>query len=1095
MSKRSWGGWRALAMLGLGLTLVACGGGGGGSDGPSGVAISLAEGSATVSETAGGFNLRVQLSPAPAEDLSIPFTVVASPDTGGLSLPTSPLIVPAGVSEIDIPIGFLDDDTREGAQTVTVALGAPSGTVLVGNRSFTLTITDDDTGLSDLRFASSAVTRGENQGTVNFSVTVSPAASRVITLPFTLSGSAGAQDATVTASPLTIAVGATGANISVAINNDSLDEPDESLILTLGTPSQGGRLRSPNVSTLTITDDDVGPAPTVRLGSNPPTVAENVGTVMVQVLVASPTTQAISLPYTLGGTAVLADRTAPASPLIIPAGAASAVIPIAVVDDSEDENDETIILSLGTPTGPTGVQLGTPSTYTLTVTDNDTATPTLRFSAVPQQPVAESAGAIMLEVRISPVATQALTVPVTVSGTAAAADRTVTPSTLSIPAGEDSAMIAVTIVNDTEDEADETVILTLGTPAPAGVAAIGTPGMASLTIADDDSPQPTVSLSAAPASAVEGASNVTLTVSVTPAASQAITVPVNVTGTSVAGDRSITTALPLVIPANATSAQIRFNVTDDTEDENDETVIFTLGTPTGAPGVRLGTPISRTLTLTDNDSGPSVVQFAITSLTVSEGPGTKDVLVNVNVNPAPTQTLTVDFSFGGTADGDDRVVSLNPLTFPPGLASRPILIRVFDNNPDDEPDQTVTLTLLAPTPASAAVLGTNTMFTLTITDQALAQPTLSFAAAQQTVPESTANASIGLVLSPASATVVTVPYTLSGSATNGTDFSIAPASPLTIPAGTTNPSLTVSLVNDALTETDETVIVTLGAPTGASLGATDEHMLIIDDDEGQAAPQGTLFAITDGYRLLRFQASSPGTGVTAVDVTGVMDLPAPDNFRPTPIALEFQPSSGALFLYTEDRRFYLLDPVSGQATLIGTAAVGTADITGIDFNPCPDLIRAVGSDDDNIRLRPDGTLVMTDPDLAYAAGDPNAGQDPGVSALAYTSCAGGATTAFAIDSVGDRLVRLGSENGAPISPNSGQLFTIGDLAVSVGGASQVPFDIDVVSGFGYITDTDNTNSTLYRVNLLSGAATPLGLIDDPDDNEPAVRVMGLAVQP
>lgn len=1094
MAMQSWGRSRAFGILVFGLALSACSDSGSG-DGPSGATVSFLTNSVTLAENAGSFNLRVVLSTPAAEDLSIPFSVAGTASSADVTAPLSPLVIPAGAIEASIPLTIVDDNILDPGESLTVALGSPAGTVLGSPSSFTLNITDNEVAnVSNLRFTLAGQAVPESAGTVTVAISVSPAAAQAITLPFTVSGSANAQDATVPSSPLTIAAGATTASINVVILNDSVDENDaETLVLSLGTPSAGGRLfGGPSVHTITIGDDDLPAAPVVQLGSAAQTVAENAGVVMVPVQVASPAAQAISLPYTVTGSAVAADRTVPLSPLIIAAGATTASIPITVVDDTDNENNETVILTLGAPSGPAGVSLGTTTTFALTVTDNDTGVSSVRFSSAAQT-AAETAGAVMLAVQITPAATQALTVPITVSGTAGATDRTVTPSSLSIPVGATTANLTVTIANDTEAESNETVIVTLGAPTPAAGGALGTPAALTLTITDDDTTQPTLRFSAATQTVAENAGTGSATVQVTPAATTAITVPVTVGGTSAAGDRTVTTSLPLVILANATSAVINFTVTDDTEDENDETLILSLGTPTGATGVQVGTPAAQTVTITDNDTGPSSVSFAMASQTVAENTaGTFNL--TVNISPAATQAFTVPFTLGGTADGGDRIVSSSPLSIPVGATAATIAVQIL-NDTASESNETVVLTLGAPSSATAATLGANAINVTTITDDDSATtPTISIAA-NQTVLESGGSASIAIGISPTSPTAITLPYTVGGTATGGADFSIAPTSPLTIPANTSNVSLIVTLLNDAGAEPDETVIVTLGQPSaGAVLGQGTVHTLTIDDDEGQAAPQGTLFAVTDGYRLLRFQASSPGAGVVAMDITGVLDLPPPDNFRPEVLALEFRPATGELYLYTADRRFYRLDPNTAAATLIGTAAVGTANINAVDFNPCPDRIRMLGTNRENFRLMPDGSLAGRDTDLSYAPSEPNPQDLPAPAGVAYTAC-NGTTTAYVIDDLRDVLLTLGSVNGTPTSPNSGQLFTVGPLGISIGGASQGAFDINTVSNEGYTTDSDGTNTTLYRVNLATGALTALGLIDDPDPAQTSVRVSGMAVQP
>jgi hypothetical protein len=61
--------------------------------------------------------------------------------------------------------------------------------------------------------------------------------------------------------------------------------------------------------------------------------------------------------------------------LLIPAGSLTVDVPITIIDDSVIEMDETAILNLQVPPG---VVLGTPSSFTLTIGDND-APPVIDF--------------------------------------------------------------------------------------------------------------------------------------------------------------------------------------------------------------------------------------------------------------------------------------------------------------------------------------------------------------------------------------------------------------------------------------------------------------------------------------------------------------------------------------------------------------------------------------------------------------------------------------------------------------------------------------------------------------------------------------------
>ena len=81
-----------------------------------------------------------------------------------------------------------------------------------------------------------------------------------------------------------------------------------------------------------------------------------------------------------------------------------------------------------------------------------------------------------------------------------------------------------------------------------------------------------------------------------------------------------------------------------------------------------------------------------------------------------------------------------------------------------------------------------------------------------------------------------------------------------------------------------------------------------------------------------------------------------------------------------------------------------------------------------------GALAATDPNLAYAAGDSNAGANPNVVGSAYTNSFSGTltTTLYNIDSALDILV---TQN----PPNNGRLNTVGSLGFNT--TNQVGFDI------------------------------------------------------
>ena len=247
--------------------------------------------------------------------------------------------------------------------------------------------------------------------------------------------------------------------------------------------------------------------------------------------------------------------------------------------------------------------------------------------------------------------------------------------------------------------------------------------------------------------------------------------------------------------------------------------------------------------------------------------------------------------------------------------------------------------------------------------------------------------------------------------------------------------------------------------------------------------EGTVFAVTSGNNLISFNQFTPSalkSGPTAITGLQASEMV---------MGIDFRPRTGVLFAATNQGRIYTINTSTAAATVVGSAPFTVNGTSfGIDFNPVPDLIRFVTDADQNLRISPnDGTVVTTggaDGALAFATGDPNAAANPNVVASAYTNNFLGATTTtlYGIDSNLDTLVTQGSVGGSPTSPNTGQLFTVGSLTPA-GGASinttaDVGFDIVGPTGLALasLTPMGGTTSSLYTINLTTGAATLIGPI-------------------
>ncbi|MBW2246857.1 MAG: choice-of-anchor D domain-containing protein, partial [Deltaproteobacteria bacterium] len=121
------------------------------------------------------------------------------------------------------------------------------------------------------------------------------------------------------------------------------------------------------------------------------------------------------------------------------------------------------------------------------------------------------------------------------------------------------------------------------------------------------------------------------------------------------------------------------------------------------------------------------------------------------------------------------------------------------------------------------------LFNVPITGTGIVEVDLT--TASQNVSEEVGTVTITATLNTFSSEDIMIPYTVSGTAIGGgTDHNLADGT-ITIPAGQASATVTFDVVDDALNENDETVIVTVGTPVNARAGVVTIHTIIIVDDD------------------------------------------------------------------------------------------------------------------------------------------------------------------------------------------------------------------------------------------------------------------------
>ena len=159
--------------------------------------------------------------------------------------------------------------------------------------------------------------------------------------------------------------GVTEVTVTVPTVEDTTDEPDSTLTLTL-TDDATYDLGAASSAEVIVEDNDDAPTVTIAAAGS---VSEG-GTLAFPVRLSHPSAGDVAVSYTLDGTATAGDdyTDSGSGTVTFAAGDTERTVSLTTVDDSADEADETVEVTL---TDGATYDLGTPSTATGTITDND----------------------------------------------------------------------------------------------------------------------------------------------------------------------------------------------------------------------------------------------------------------------------------------------------------------------------------------------------------------------------------------------------------------------------------------------------------------------------------------------------------------------------------------------------------------------------------------------------------------------------------------------------------------------------------------------------------------------------------------------------
>jgi chitinase len=303
----------------------------------------------------------VSLGSALAMGSTVAYAVTGGTATAGtdFTAASGTLTFAPGVTTQTVNVAVIGDVTFEADETLALTLSNPNGTGL-SRAVATGTIFNDD----GFRVGSATVTEG-NSGTVNVvvPVTLGSAATGSVTVRWaTADGTATAgEDYTAASGTLTFAPGTVSQNVTVAVRGDTLFEPNETFRIVLSDPVGTGIVVGSG--TVTITNDDVRPPPSLRIVDAAISEGTGSGTTLLRFLVtlSEASTSAVTVNFaTTPGTATAGtDYTTASGTLTIPAGNLFGFVEVPVIRDAVLEADETLTVTLSGATGGATIAIAT----------------------------------------------------------------------------------------------------------------------------------------------------------------------------------------------------------------------------------------------------------------------------------------------------------------------------------------------------------------------------------------------------------------------------------------------------------------------------------------------------------------------------------------------------------------------------------------------------------------------------------------------------------------------------------------------------------------------------------------------------------------
>ena len=452
-------------------------------------------------------------------------------------------------------------------------------------------------------------------------------------------------------------------------------------------------------------------------------------------------------------------------------------------------------------------------------------------------------------------------------------DFNLAPGVLVFPPGVTTQYLALQLVNDARPEPDEPVTVLLRN---AQGARLGNTLFTTLIVDDDSaSALPFVGFAAPASSTLESDGAVRVPVTLSRPATTNLSVDYFITaGSALAGVDFEAADGSLVFQPGDSVRTIPVRLLDDALVEPNETLYLTLMPTAGL----LTNSVGRHLLSIVDDDLPTI---SISSTDTNAAEAGDSAVVTLSRSGPTNNALTINLGRAGTATAGTDYTGINSTAVVP--AGETSVSLTFNATQDAILENTETAIITVAAGAGYAV-GTPATVTLFIDDDD--RNTVSLSVVQPTAIEGGASASLLLSRSGNTNASLTVTLSLSGTATNGTDYTTSP-SPLNsvvLGAGQSARLLYIQPINDSLTEGDEVVLVQIasgsydiGEPGYASVTIRDNDLPPTVFIHSPGA-QGVVLAPRNGVQFAA-DAADDGAPQPLHYAWSALSGPAPVNFE------------------------------------------------------------------------------------------------------------------------------------------------------------------------------------------------------------------------